>query len=116
MFIEKGESTLLIWPWPTNSKLVRVYIYVLKHLYLILEHLFLPCFSGDPVPRIEFTEEEVKTWGVVYRELNKLYPTHACREYLKNLPLLSKYCECREDNIPQLEDVSRFLRGGFQFS
>uniref|UniRef100_A0A673CE24 Tryptophan hydroxylase 1 n=1 Tax=Sphaeramia orbicularis TaxID=375764 RepID=A0A673CE24_9TELE len=65
---------------------------------------------GDPIPRIEFTEEEVKTWGVVYRELNKLYPSHACREYLKNLPLLSKYCECREDNIPQLEDVSRFLK------
>ncbi|XP_077453036.1 tryptophan 5-hydroxylase 1a isoform X1 [Stigmatopora argus] len=65
---------------------------------------------GEPIPRIEFTEEEVKTWGVVYRELNKLYPSHACREYLKNLPLLSKYCECREDNIPQLEDVSRFLR------
>lgn len=72
---------------------------------------FLSFSSGDPIPRIEFTQEEVKTWGVVYRELNKLYPTHACREYLKNLPLLSKYCECREDNIPQLEDVSRFLRG-----
>ncbi|XP_072529879.1 tryptophan 5-hydroxylase 1a [Salminus brasiliensis] len=65
---------------------------------------------GEPIPRIEFTEEEVKTWGVVFRELNKLYPSHACREYLKNLPLLTKYCEYREDNIPQLEDVSRFLR------
>lgn len=75
--------------------------------------IILYCGSGDPIPRIEFTEEEVKTWGVVYRELNKLYPTHACREYLKNLPLLSKYCEFREDNIPQLEDVSRFLKGTF---
>ncbi|KAJ8344237.1 hypothetical protein SKAU_G00315660 [Synaphobranchus kaupii] len=70
---------------------------------------------GDPIPRIQFTEEEVKTWGVVFRELSQLYPSYACREYVRNLPLLSQHCGYREDNIPQLEDVSRFLweRTGF---
>jgi phenylalanine-4-hydroxylase len=49
--------------------------------------------------------------GVVFRKLRALHDTHACREYLYVFPLLQQNCGYREDNIPQLEDVSRFLKG-----
>nr|XP_057934825.1 tryptophan 5-hydroxylase 1-like isoform X2 [Doryrhamphus excisus] len=71
---------------------------------------------GDPIPHVDFTPEEVQTWTRVYRELNKLYPTHACKEYLKNIPLLVEECHYREDNIPQLEDISRFLKARTGFT
>ena len=33
--------------------------------------------------------------GVIFRELHKIYPTHACKQYLENWPQLVKYCGYR---------------------
>lgn len=46
----------------------------------------------------------------MFRELHKLYPKYACKEYLENWGQLMQFCGYREDNIPQLEDINSFLK------
>lgn len=46
-------------------------------------------------------------WAAVLRQLRGLYPQHACREFLCCFPLFG----FREDEVPQLEDLSAVLRG-----
>uniref|UniRef100_A0A1A9X2W7 Tryptophan 5-hydroxylase 2 n=1 Tax=Glossina brevipalpis TaxID=37001 RepID=A0A1A9X2W7_9MUSC len=71
---------------------------------------------GNPIPRVQYTSEEIKTWSVVFRELHRLYVKHAVPEYIENWPQLVSCCGYREDNIPQLQDVSNYLKRktGFQ--
>ena len=71
---------------------------------------FFSISSGNPIPRVKYTEEEIKTWGIVYKELLRLFPTHACSKHIEVFKLLEQECGYAPDNIPQLEDVSRFLK------
>jgi phenylalanine-4-hydroxylase len=66
--------------------------------------------TGMALPHIEYTAEEVATWGVVFTKLKELYPRFACKQHRFVFPLLEAHCGYRADQIPQLEDVSLFLQ------
>jgi phenylalanine-4-hydroxylase len=60
---------------------------------------------GDPVPRIEYRDEEHAVWRKVWSELTPLHDRHACREYLESRDRLA----IDRQVIPQLEDVNARL-------
>ncbi|OQR77711.1 tyrosine 3-monooxygenase-like, partial [Tropilaelaps mercedesae] len=72
--------------------------------------------EGQLIPNAEYTEDEVKTWAFVYREVKRLAPTHACAEFNRNLRVLEKELGYGTHAIPQLQAVSDFLkkRSGFR--
>jgi phenylalanine-4-hydroxylase len=61
---------------------------------------------GTQAPRVQYTEQETRTWSTIFDALMDLYPTHACREHCEAFGALGY----RRDAIPQLADVSAQLR------
>jgi len=72
--------------------------------------------AGEPIPKVAYTPEEKSAWKHVYTELMKLFSTHTCSQYQYIFPLLVENCGYREDNIPQLQDVSSFLNATTGFT
>ena len=66
--------------------------------------------SGDPIPRIEYNEAELSTWKAVFDKVEDLLPGRACLTHRKYLELMKNECNFSPDNIPQLEDLSNFLK------
>jgi len=71
---------------------------------------------GQEIPRIKYTAAEQATWQKVYTELMKLTKSHACTQYKQLFPILAKECGYSETNIPQLQDISSFLKGQTGFT
>nr|XP_054774889.1 protein henna-like [Lytechinus pictus] len=65
---------------------------------------------GNPIPRVTYTDVEIKTWNTIFAQLTNLFKTHACQEFNYVFPLLMENCGYQHNNIPQLEDVSNFLK------
>lgn len=67
-------------------------------------------FSGAPVPHIEYTETENKTWNAVFTTVCDLMPKHACAEYRTVFRILQEEGIFTPHTVPQLEDMSKFMQ------
>jgi phenylalanine-4-hydroxylase len=67
-------------------------------------------FSGDPIPYIEYTQEEHETWKQAYLKLRELRTTHTCREYQENIKQMEKVGLITPDRIPQLKDLNAYIQ------
>jgi len=71
---------------------------------------------GAPIPRINYSEDETRTWGVIYDRLMPLVNKYGCAEHVRLMPLLQENCGYARDNIPQLQDISDFLKDSTGFT
>ncbi|CAK9298534.1 unnamed protein product [Gordionus sp. m RMFG-2023] len=69
-----------------------------------------------PIPRIQYTPEETKTWSLIYKKCKDLHMHYACEEYNRLFELLENEGIFLPTVVPQLEDLSNFLKrkSGFQ--
>eukprot|EP01039_Chlorochromonas_danica_P004872 gene4872-5340_t len=74
------------------------------------------CSIRDPIPLIDYTKEEIQTWGVIYNKLADVHRRYACKEYLHIKELLEKECGFGPDQIPQARDLSDFLKARTGFT
>lgn len=65
---------------------------------------------GEPIPRVKYSSDEIKTWTMVYDKLMPLTEKFACTEYKSVLPEMRARCGFARDNIPQLQDISEYLK------
>lgn len=72
--------------------------------------------TGNTIPSVVYSDDEQKTWAYIYTELSNLYVTHACKQHIDAFRELEAEGLYSANKIPQLEDVSKYLKrkSGFQ--
>jgi len=68
------------------------------------------------IPDVEYTQDEIETWNVVYLKVKELLPGRASTIHRKYLEIMEKECNYGLGQIPQLEEVSNFLKRTSGFS
>ncbi|XP_050573862.1 tyrosine 3-monooxygenase isoform X1 [Bombus affinis] len=71
---------------------------------------------GDPIPNIPYTETENETWSRVFNTIVDLVPKHACAEYRRTFRKLQEEKIFESHRIPQLQEVSEFLKKNTGFT
>uniref|UniRef100_A0A7S1TH46 phenylalanine 4-monooxygenase n=1 Tax=Compsopogon caeruleus TaxID=31354 RepID=A0A7S1TH46_9RHOD len=66
--------------------------------------------TGDALPDVEYTPEEHATWRTVYEEVRNAREQFACEEVRHIFPLLERNCGFGPNRIPQLRQVSEFMK------
>lgn len=65
--------------------------------------------SDREIPRIEYTKDEQWVWNYCFSRLKVLLKANACKEYNWAIDQFEKHVGFTVDNIPQLDDISKFL-------
>lgn len=71
---------------------------------------------GDPIPHINYTETENKTWSAVFNRVKELMKQHACSEYVGVFKKLEEEKIFVQERLPQLQEMSDFLRKNTGFT
>jgi len=66
--------------------------------------------AGEEIPRVAYTAAEIATWKLVYEKLRGYTQQFAVAQFNDLLPMFERHCGYAPANIPQLQDISAFLK------
>jgi phenylalanine-4-hydroxylase len=66
--------------------------------------------SDSSLPEIIYDEQELSVWKYCYPRLKGMFKTYACKEFNWTIEQFEKHIDFKEDSIPQLDSISKFLQ------